>query len=197
MNHLLEQQKHYYMNIWNTIIIPHSSDNYNSILNKFQKEIDNVINELKINNFSKFKGIATQLDKIVVEHIIDLCIETKDVLIIDKIFKRTRSAISKYFYHQKIVQAYLILGFEDKAIDVLKYIINKNHIAHWYTIYNYNPQLYKNSKKFHNRLIHLRTISLAKLLLNGEKLNIKNFSLDELESLSDVVIKYKNKQYSI
>lgn len=187
MNQVLNDEKQYYIKIWKKIIIQHSSDNYNNLNYEMQGQIDNVIMKLKIKNFSKNKSIAAQLDKSIVKHIINLCEITFDCQTLDNIFKRTRTAIFRYFHYKELINAYLKIGEEQKAINVLKYVSDKDHKGYWYAIYNYKSYQYKKFNQFYKKLIDFQRDCIAKLLLSGEKLDLKQFSLEDLQSISSII----------
>jgi hypothetical protein len=180
----------YLLGVWKDIIIKQSNNRYSDLRPHLKEIIDKVV--LKYNmKFIKTQSLSGQLDKQIIYVIIKLAVLTNSEDVIDMIYKRTRSSMIRYFYHERLTQAYLELKNTEKALSIPLYMLKKEHYAYWYAIYNYKPELYTFYPDFKKSLEDIRNIVIRKLLAIGEKVDIGEMTLTDIQNLLSDVEKYQ------
>jgi disulfide oxidoreductase YuzD len=192
-----EHEVQYLYGIWKDIIIRFSDKKIDELRPYLQEVLRKLISQLQstILRFIPTKSLGSQLDEPIVKLILVGCSVTSDVPTIDKIYERTKAAMSRYFYDRAIVSAYLNIGEFDKAQKVLQCLLDKNHISYWYRILHYEEDNYRSKdwlRDFVDFLVYVKRKAKIKLLASGEKLNIGEVSYNDLLEIIESVKKIKN-----
>lgn len=180
---IIYYEVHNLMKIWKNIILKYSNNRITDLSPENQEILRNIIPYLKNLNFNEEKSIAIQLDRIIISIILwgaSNFFTQKDV--VDEIFKKTKSSMFQYFHYDLIIKAYLKLNLSDKAIEVIKYMFEKDHIAYLYAITKYKTEHFKN-KKFLKKLSEYKRKAILKLLSKGEKVDLLNVSYTDLVNI--------------
>jgi hypothetical protein len=173
--------------IWKTIVIPNSSSSLSDLPKEQRSKLLDVFKNLEDVNFNQHVVIGTQFDKLFVKLILwassKIC---KRKEIIDAIFNKTKSSMFVYFYHDLIVDAYLSLKDLKSAFNVIKYMLDKNHIAYQYAILKYNENAYSN-KEFIKGLNDYKEMAKINLLASGERVDLKDVNFEKLQTIVGLI----------
>lgn len=178
----LYHEVHELMKIWK-IILSESNRRFTELSSDDKQILSNIIPHLDNYNFNDKKNIGPQLDKKIIEIILWAASNfIQQQSVVDEIYKKTRSSMFGYFYHDLLIDAYLNLNKPKEALDVIKYMFDKKHQAYFYAISNYDSRKFTN-KEFIDGLDKYKNRIKIQLLANGEKVNLENISFSDLVEL--------------
>lgn len=174
------------LKIWKDIILNHSNDRITDLTRDKQEIINRIIPYLYLNNGKKFnsnKGLAPQLDRKIIEIILwGSSNFVSQSVIIDEIFRKTKSSMFQYFHHDLIVNAYLRIRSTKSALNVIDSMIKKSHTAYYYAVLQYDLSAFSN-KEFVDELNKYQQQAVVKLLSRGESVSLNNVSFNDLIQL--------------
>lgn len=169
----LEDRCEFLFAVWRDIIMPNSDKtpmqldfDKRSIVNQLSEDFNITIND-SVN--------IASIDRNVVITLLKLSIKLKKVSLIDFIFKRTKSSamiMPQYFYYEELMSSYIKLLEIDKAKQILEYVYSLEHRSYLYKIVEIKNNKYKEYPEFYKTLIDIQGKSIAKLLKDGEDVNV-------------------------
>lgn len=172
---------------WRDVLVKNSSKKYAELNDNEKQKLVSVVNQLQCFNFKKDQSIGMQLDRVIVEILVWGSVISKKKSILDQIYAKTKSSMFNYFHHELLVDGYLKIGEETKAIDIITLIFNKEHIAYVYVLLKYDEEKYIKYSSFFNQLVNYKSKVKAKALSQGERVDLKNVSFKDLLELVELV----------
>lgn len=183
------------MIIWKDIILKNSDKRITQLTSGHQNILFNIIPYLNI-NFKKDKIIGPQLDRLVVNIILWSSSKVfKNKKVIDEIYLKTKNAVSQYFHHDILVKAYVCINEMDRAIEIVKQMYEKNHIAYYYAILKYDVSKF-NDSVFKSELLKIKRECIIELLSMNEKVDLTGVSYFELLDIINSVESRKKEKLS-
>lgn len=177
------------MKIWKNIILVHSNDRITDLSRENQEILSNIIPYLENIKLNNTKAFAPQLDKQIVRIMLwGASSFLPNQSIVDEVYKKTKSSMFQYFHHDLLINAYLKLNKANEALQIIKYMFEKDHSAYFYAISKYDVANYTN-KEFIEGLKEYKSKIDVKLLSKGETVNLSDVSFYDLLELVDKVKK--------
>lgn len=176
-----EEELEIYIQIQSTIdfwlyILKYSDKKINELSSKEQKIIYEFSEKARI-KLNTDLSIGIQLDKKIVEIILWGSIVSYNLSSVNTIYYKTKSS-NKYFYYDLLIDAYLKLEDQDKAIEIIESMYSKDVTAQFYSLLKIKNK--KEYIEFNNKLKELKKLSIINLLSKGERVDLINVSLQNL-----------------
>lgn len=176
---------------WRDVVVKQSSEKLMFLNDSDKQTLFSIVNQLRDIHFNKEKTIGLQLDKRIVEILIWGSVISNRGSILEDIFNKTKNSIINYFHHELLVEGFLKLGLEEKAVEVIDLLFSKDHSAYMHAIlFRYNKDKYIKYPIFSKKLVEYSVGSKAKILAKGERVDLKNISFDELLELVNQTKKF-------
>ena len=174
------------LKVWSNVVVKNCDKSFSELHKNEQIALRDIARHKPGFRIMESANVGPNFDKMIVSIILwGSTLFFKQTNAINHIYKSTKNSNPEYFHHEILVKAYLKIGDSKKALEIIDFLFNKNHVAYYYLILNYNIKT--ENKDFISGMKKYRFLSQASLLSLGESVNLQNINYNELLELMSVV----------